>query len=231
MPSNRETISQQSYHFSHCFFSINIYAPFPHSLSSSLDIFILHIIQYDHHSWLYTIDNLGLSPIYCSQQSLCLRLERQIIPDQYQLSEDTSQINQGHQSSILIKESKACFSCSVTKLHLTLCSPMDYSMPGIPVFLCLPECGHTHVHWVGDSIQPSYPLLPPSSFAFNLRTQMRIQKCSLSQIEQVCDIQFRVDGHREEFLRVLNKQSSDESTEVSYCPKIESEQLSSQLLG
>ena len=41
---------------------------------------------------------------------------------------------------------------------------MDCSMPGLPVLHCLPELAQSHVHWVGDAIQPSYPLLPPSVF-------------------------------------------------------------------
>ena len=56
---------------------------------------------------------------------------------------------------------------SDTQLCLTLCNPMDYSTPGIPVHHQLPELAQTHVHWVGDAIQPSHPLSSPSP-AFNL---------------------------------------------------------------
>ena len=38
---------------------------------------------------------------------------------------------------------------------------MDYSTPGLPVHHQLPELTQTHVHWVGEAIQPSHPLLPP----------------------------------------------------------------------
>ena len=51
---------------------------------------------------------------------------------------------------------------------LTLCDPMDCSTPGCLVFHYLPEFAQTHVHRVGDAIQPSYPLSPPSPPAFNL---------------------------------------------------------------
>ena len=52
---------------------------------------------------------------------------------------------------------------------LTLCNPMDCSMPGFPVHHQLPKLAQTHVHQVGDAIQSSYfilccPLLPPSVF-------------------------------------------------------------------
>ena len=40
---------------------------------------------------------------------------------------------------------------------------MNCSMPGLPVYHQLPEFMQTHVHWVGDAIQPSHPLLSPSS--------------------------------------------------------------------
>ena len=39
---------------------------------------------------------------------------------------------------------------------------MDCSMPGFPVHHQLPELAQTHIHWVGDAIQPSHPLLSPS---------------------------------------------------------------------
>ena len=52
---------------------------------------------------------------------------------------------------------------SVTQLCLILCDPMDCSMPGFPVHYQLLEFAHTHVHWVGDAIQPSCPVVPFSS--------------------------------------------------------------------
>ena len=57
---------------------------------------------------------------------------------------------------------------SVAKLCLTVCSPMDCSTPGFPVHHQLPELAQTHVHRVGDTIQPSHPLSSPSHPAFNL---------------------------------------------------------------
>ena len=44
---------------------------------------------------------------------------------------------------------------------------MDCSTPGLPVHHQLPEFTQTHVHWVGDAIQPSHPLSSPSPPAFN----------------------------------------------------------------
>ena len=52
---------------------------------------------------------------------------------------------------------------SVTQSSPTLCDPMDCSKPGLPFHHQLPELAQTHVHRVGDAIQPSHPLIPFSS--------------------------------------------------------------------
>ena len=56
---------------------------------------------------------------------------------------------------------------SVTKSCLTLYDPMNHSTPGLPVHHQLPEFTQTHVHRVGDAIQPSHLLLSPSPPAPN----------------------------------------------------------------
>ena len=56
---------------------------------------------------------------------------------------------------------------SIAQSCLTLCNSMDCSTPGFPVHHQLLELAQTHVHRVGDAIQPSYPLLSPPP-AFNL---------------------------------------------------------------
>ena len=57
---------------------------------------------------------------------------------------------------------------SVTQLCPTLCDRMECSTPDLPVHHQLPEFTQTHVHQVGDAIQPSHPLSSPSPPAFNL---------------------------------------------------------------
>ena len=54
--------------------------------------------------------------------------------------------------------------CLVVQSCLTLCNLMDCSMPRSCVF----HCPQIHAHWVSDTNQPSYLLLPFSPFAFNL---------------------------------------------------------------
>ena len=50
---------------------------------------------------------------------------------------------------------------SVAQSCPTLCHPMNCSTPGLPVHHQLPEFTQTHVHGVGDAIQPSHPLSSP----------------------------------------------------------------------
>ena len=62
-----------------------------------------------------------------------------------------------------------CCCCSVAQSCLTLCDPMDCSMPGLPVpYSYLLEFAQVHIHCIGDAIQPSQPLMPSHPFALNI---------------------------------------------------------------
>ena len=65
--------------------------------------------------------------------------------------------------------------------------PMDCSTPGFPVHHQLLELAQTHVHRVGDAIQPSHPLSSPSSPAFNLSQHQGLFQCvnSLHQVAKL----------------------------------------------
>ena len=69
--------------------------------------------------------------------------------------------NAGHPVKDLNSKIFCC--CSVTQSCLTLWDPKDCSAPGLPVPHHVPELAHTHVHRVGDAIQPSHPVAPFSS--------------------------------------------------------------------
>ena len=72
----------------------------------------------------------------------------------------------------LKKRYSAVHFSSVTQSCPTLCNPMDCSMPGFPVHCQLPELAQTHVHRVGNAIQPSHPLV--TSFSFCLDWSKRV---------------------------------------------------------
>ena len=85
-------------------------------------------------------------------------------------------------------------SCSsVAKLCMTLWDPMDWSMPGFPVLYYLLEFAQTHVHWVGNAIQPSNPWPPASSFVFNLSYHQGLFQWvgSSCQVAKVLELQLQ----------------------------------------
>ena len=67
---------------------------------------------------------------------------------------------------------------SVAQLCPTLCHPINCSTPRLPVHHQLPEFTQTRVHLVGDTIQPSHPLLSPSPPALNLSQHQGLFKWS-----------------------------------------------------
>ena len=96
---------------------------------------------------------------------------------------------------VVVQLSSAAQSCP------TLCDPMNHSMPRLPVHHQLLEFTQTHVHWVGDAIQPSHSLLP-SSPALNLSQHQGLFKwvSSSHQVAKVLELQhqsfqwiFRID--------------------------------------
>ena len=86
-----------------------------------------------------------------------------------------------------------CFQfSSVTQLCPTLCDPMNRSTPDLPVHQQLLEFTQTHVHWVGDAIQPSHPL-SPSPPTFNLSQYQGLFKwvSSSHQVAKVLELQLQ----------------------------------------
>ena len=68
---------------------------------------------------------------------------------------------------------------------------MDYSMPSFPIHHQLPDLAQTHVNWVGDAVQPSYPLSSPSPPAFSLSQNQGLFKwvSSSHQVAKVLELQ------------------------------------------
>ena len=118
--------------------------------------------------------------------------------------------------------------CSVTKSSPPLCDPMDCSTPGFPVYL--PELAQTHVHWVGDAIQPPHPLLSPSPPAFILFQHQGLFQGSfpgsLHQVAKVLEFQLQHQSFqwifRTDFLSdwllwsPCSPRDSEESSPTSY---------------
>ena len=79
------------------------------------------------------------------------------------------------------------FSSVQSLCHVWLCDLINRSMPGLPVHHHLLESTQTHVHWVGDAIQPSHLLSSPSPLTFNLSQHQGLFKwvSSLHQVAKV----------------------------------------------
>ena len=76
---------------------------------------------------------------------------------------------------------------------------MDCSTPDLPVHHQLPEFTQTHVHWIGDAIQPSHPLLSPSPPAFNPSQHQGLIKwvSSSHQGTEYCSFSFSISPSNE----------------------------------
>ena len=85
-----------------------------------------------------------------------------------------------------------CCCCSVAKSCPTLCNPMDCNTPDLPVPHHLLEFAQVHVHWIGDAIQPSHPLMHSSS-SFNLSQHQDLFQGvgSLHQMAKVLKLQLQ----------------------------------------
>ena len=82
---------------------------------------------------------------------------------------------------------------SVAQSCLTLCDPMNGSMPGLPVHHHLSEFTKTHVHWVRDAIQPSHPRSSPSLPAPNPSQHQSLFQWvnSSHEVAKVLELQLR----------------------------------------
>ena len=81
---------------------------------------------------------------------------------------------------------------SVAQSCPILCDPMNHSTPGLPVHHQLPEFTQTHVHWVGDAIQPSHPLSSPSPPTFNLSQHQGLLKWVSSSHQVAKGLEFQL---------------------------------------
>ena len=84
---------------------------------------------------------------------------------------------------------------SVSQSCLTLCDPMNRSMPGLPVHHQLPEFTQTHVHRVSDAIQPSHPLSSTSPPAPNPSQHQSLFQWVNSSHEVAKVLEFQLQQH------------------------------------
>ena len=108
---------------------------------------------------------------------------------------------------------------SVAQSCLTLFDPMNCSTPGLPVHHQLPEFTQTHIHRVGDALQPSHPLSSPSPSAPNPSQHQGLFQWVNSSHEEATELEFqlqhqsfqrtpRIDSFRMDWLDLLAVQGT-----------------------
>ena len=102
--------------------------------------------------------------------------------DNFPFSKILNSICKAHMRPLLLYQSS-----SVAQSCLTLCYSMDCNTSGFAFHHQHPELAQTHVHWVGDDIQPSHPLSSPSPPAFNLSQHQGLFQ-GVSSLHQVAKV-------------------------------------------
>ena len=113
---------------------------------------------------------------------------------------------------------------SVAQSCPTLCDPMNRSLPGLPVHHQLPEFTQTHVHRVGDAIQPSHPLSSPSPPAPNPSQHQSLFQWVNSSHEVVKVLEFQPQHHS--FQRNPRADLLQNGLDVSPCSPRDSQESS-----
>ena len=136
---------------------------------------------YKQTTWSLTSTSSLLFPFPVSHQVLLIQQS----PLRHHFFQGPSRILESRFSSVQFS--------SVTQSCLTLCNPMNHSMPGLPVHHQLLESTQTHVHWVSDAIQPSHALSSPSPPALNLSQHQCLFKwvSSSHQVAKVLEFQLQ----------------------------------------
>ena len=104
---------------------------------------------------------------------------------------------------------------SVAELCPTLCNPMDCSTPAFPVHHQLLELAQTHVHRVGDGIQPTHPLSFPSPSAFNLSQHQGLSQWVSSSHQMAKVLEFQLQ--HQSFQRTLRTDLLEDGLVESPC--------------
>ena len=103
--------------------------------------------------------------------------------------------------------------------------PWTAACQALPVYHQLPELTQTHVHWVGDAIQPSRPLSSPSPLALTLSQNQGLFKwvSSSYQVAKVLEFQFNISPSNERLGLIFRMDCSPrDSQESSPTPQFKS---------
>ena len=141
------------------------------------------MVLLDHSGWIEAISCDPEGPLACLALSLF-----------YWYGVGPRTLNPTEISGILLQLNavKTIQFSSVTQSCLTLCDPMDCSTPGFPVLHQHQELAQTHVHRVGDVIQPYHPLsspAPPPAFKLSQHQGLFQGVSSLHKVAEVLKVE------------------------------------------
>ena len=108
----------------------------------------------------------------------------------------------------------------IPSMCLTLCNPMNCNTPGLPVHHQLPEFTQTHVHWVGDAIQPSHPLSSPSPPAPNpsqLKLLLKVINWNIVTNQETCKNTSASKTFHQSYVLCSWGRPSFSDPEMNYC--------------
>ena len=134
---------------------------------------------------------IALYQVTCQFHPSCLETFESVAPSKYS---EVASIPFGTCRIILLNIFSLSSVSSVQSLsRVWLCDLRDYSTTGLPVHHQLPELAQTHVHRIGDAIQPSHPLLSPSPSVFNLSQHQGLFQwvSSSHQVAKVLELQLQ----------------------------------------
>ena len=128
-----------------------------------------------------------LKPVCC--KACALQQEKPLKWEVWELKIEKTCIQQWRPSIAKIHIYMFVFVQSLSQI--LICNPTDCSMPASSICHCLPEFAQIHVHWVGNTIRPSHPLLPSSPFALNLFLHQGLfqRVVSSHQVAKVLELQ------------------------------------------
>ena len=145
-------------------------------------------------AWQTCVDQTFALPIFLWMIFLLSEVLNPIISS---LAQDAVSVSIASQSStfscLYVSPARVSLFCSVAQSFSTLCDPVDYSTPGLPVHHQLPKPTQTYVHQINDAIQTSQPLSSPAPPAFSLSSQQGLFQwvSSLHQVARVLEFQLQ----------------------------------------
>ena len=98
--------------------------------------------------WVFFFFFLSITALQCCVSFCCMMIKKCVEDLNRHFSKESIRWQEVYET--MLNVNNYCCCGSAIKLWLTLCDPIECSMPCFHVLHCLPEFVQSHVHWVGD---------------------------------------------------------------------------------